>query len=249
MPETPTKPAHSPAKNATGSFTDQGREVIELSLQTLPRMLVAPEGPFCFELTKDDPTAAYDPGKSWRYTIMCLLGLARAEQAGFKSSVKITPMFEKMLTTAPNLGPGELGLMLWMAARINSPLAPRIAAEMDKKLETCNLDALEGMEVAWIMTGNAASQGLPLGDRTASNRRVLDYFFKSRVLAVEGTHFAFWPGLASPLPEFRHANLQPARTFDVRETSAGCSLRPARGLPGRKPPASPAFGRRLAVAV
>jgi hypothetical protein len=164
-----------------GNCPEQGREAVAMALEALPRMLVHPDGPFCLELGRDNPVPAFDADKSWRYTIMCLLGLARAEQAGFKTPVKLEVILERMLNTAANLGAGEFGLMLWMAVRVNSPLTTRIARGLARKLEECAFEKLTGMEVAWIMTGNAMFRKQAGKDGENSNRRLLDYFFSSRI--------------------------------------------------------------------
>src|SRR5215831_3460807 len=52
--------------------------LVNLALKTLPRMLVAEANMFCGELHKHNLTPAYDHKRSARYTIMSLLGLARA---------------------------------------------------------------------------------------------------------------------------------------------------------------------------
>ena len=150
--------------------------LVAIALRTLPDMLVAKDGPFCLELTKDDRTAAFDRDKSWRYTVMCLLGLARAQAAGLESKINVKLIFDKMVALIPELGAGEVGLLLWLAVRMNSDKTHAIAQEFYRKLEASTFEHYTGMEIAWIMTGSSIFGGAK--DKNPIIARFLDYFFQ-----------------------------------------------------------------------
>ena len=127
--------------------------IVQLALSTLPRMLVSKDGPFCFELTREDRTPGFDRDKSWRYTIMCLLGLCRAQQSGCQTGLDVEGLFNRTLAASTLLGVGDLGLLLWLAARIGGTEQGELAATIDRRLEGVSLDALSGMELAWLLVG------------------------------------------------------------------------------------------------
>jgi hypothetical protein len=174
-------------------------EIVAISLRTLPDMLVAADGPFCLELTKDNRTAAFDRDKSWRYTVMCLLGLARAQAAGLESRVNVKLIFDRMVALMPELGAGEIGLLVWLAVRINSDKTAAIAQELFRRLEASTFESYTGMKIAWIMTGVSVFSGAKDNDRVIS--RFLDYFFQERV-APSGLIYHLGHGARRRFPNF-----------------------------------------------
>lgn len=164
-------------------------------------MLVAPEGPFCLELAKGNSVPRFDADKSWRYTIMCLLGLARAEQAGHATGVDVKKIYDRTLAARKDFGPGEIGLLLWMATRIQSDQAAGLAGELTRKLDECSFATLTGMEVAWVMAGAALHYGRNGTAENGSVRRLVDYFFDNRVSA-SGLVYHLGEGFRRRFPNF-----------------------------------------------
>jgi hypothetical protein len=193
---------HNPAEGSKPRNCEQlQKDCVTIALQTLPRMLVSPEGPFCLELAKGNYEPRFDSDKSWRYTIMCLLGLARAEQAGLETHVNVKRIYDRTLALLPELGPGELGLLLWMATRIKSDQASAIAQEMAQKLEAGSFGSLAGMEVAWIMTGSATFHHHSGAKESPAIQRLVDYFFANRV-SPSGLVYHLGAGFRRRFPNF-----------------------------------------------
>ena len=174
---------------------------IRIALRTLPRMLLSNEGPFCLELTKDNQPPRYDKDKSWRYTIMCLLGLIRAQQAGLSAGIDINSIFEHAMRVSAQFGRGDLGLLLWLAVRIRSGHANRITAELESRLADRVWDDLTGMEIAWILTGMAFYTSTGGEKQKKGMERLLDYFFEKRV-TPSGLILHLGKGIRSRFPNF-----------------------------------------------
>src|SRR5580765_2879346 len=99
---------NSPAETLKSDWQRLRDRGISISLRTLPKMLLSGTGPFCMELARDGRPAVFDQKHSWRYTIMCLLGLARAEQSGRASEIDVNGVFDHAVRTSPQFNIGDL---------------------------------------------------------------------------------------------------------------------------------------------
>ena len=138
----------------TDTTTSQGEQLVEPALAALPRMLL-PSDLFCYEVVEGEPGLR---GESVRYTMMVLLGLLRAGQAGL--SLPIDPHRLRDGVDAalerPEMTPGDLGLRLWVESRADTGAAERLVGALDESLRSHGgLAAREGQELAWIVTGLA----------------------------------------------------------------------------------------------
>jgi len=133
-----------------------GRAQIEELLGTvasgLERMQL-PSGLFCHEVRAPH----WEPrGRSLRYTAMVLIGLSRAESAGFEHGLDRRRIETTMWShiDSPELSVGDLGLLLWLDARTGSGHGEEVLARLTGELPAAGgLGALEGMELGWIVTG------------------------------------------------------------------------------------------------
>ncbi len=137
------------------SPTERAREVVGFALQALPAMQLA-DGSFCFEIAKGDATPR---GRSLRYTLIALIGLLRAQEAGATSGLDTGRIKERVLAEldSPELGPGELGLLLWADSRSGHEATERVLDTLHERVGPNGYAALEGLELAWLVTGLAAS--------------------------------------------------------------------------------------------
>lgn len=124
----------------------------------LPTLRLA-EGIYCYDREWAQPTLR---GRSPRYTIMVALGMARAERTGYDLSTSAGELAERVLSAKSELTPGDLGLLLWLLSRIGHERAEAIVTELSV-IDTDELVALEGMEIAWLVTGAASAVGAGLG--------------------------------------------------------------------------------------
>jgi hypothetical protein len=127
-----------------------------------------PSGLFCFERTKN---TAEPRGESIRYTVIVLLGLAKAEAQGYDHGFDVERISAAVHSRleAPELRPGDFGLLLWLDARTGGgrgdDLLRKLAAALDR---AGGLPARDGMELGWIVTGLAEQ-----AERTGGERPLL----------------------------------------------------------------------------
>ena len=131
--------------------------LVELAIRGLEAMYDEEQAIFCHRL-KQTSVANVKEGISQRYTVMTLLGLLRAEAAGYRSPIDISGTIDALYRNTEwvdNIG--DLGLLLWL-----SSVSPR---KLDRFYATFDLaNALRNysdsrkrltMELAWFLTGLA----------------------------------------------------------------------------------------------
>jgi hypothetical protein len=143
----------------------EAEQLVAPALAALPRMLL-PSGLFCWEVVEGEPAPR---GESIRYTLIVLLGLLRAQQAGL--SVSIEPERLRQAIDAalgrPEVTPGDYGLRLWVESRADTGASERIIGSLADSLSSHGgLAAREGLELAWIVTGLALTAGASDAGRT-----------------------------------------------------------------------------------
>ena len=145
-------------------------DLIEFSFESL-RPMQRDDGVFCYEMRQGDPRTH---GRSLRYTLMVLLGLQKAEGAGYSHRFDVDALRSVLRREidSPELAPGDLGLYLWVDARggygEGEELVERLRARLDAG---GGLPAREGQEMGWIVLGlahNVAEGG------SAGARELLD---------------------------------------------------------------------------
>jgi hypothetical protein len=127
--------------------------LVSLALKTLPRMLVPEANVFCGELHKHNLTPEYHRKSSARYTIISLLGLARARASKHNVDIDIEAIYRKLDSYENVLSPGDLGLQLWLDHRLGSIRAEAIVNRLTSLLRTSDWHKIVTMELAWILTG------------------------------------------------------------------------------------------------
>lgn len=129
-------------------------ELVGFALERLPSMQLE-DGSFCFEVVRGENEPR---GRSLRYTLMVLLGLLRAEAAGREHPCDAGRLKSLVLAELETLGPGEHGLLLWADARSGTEATERIVDELEPALDRAGgLEALEGLELAWVAIGLTAA--------------------------------------------------------------------------------------------
>jgi hypothetical protein len=137
-----------------GRTETQAERLVEPALAALPRMLLRSDL-FCFEVVEGDPEPR---GESVRYTLMVLLGLLRARQAGLSVPIEPDRLREAVdaVLGRPEVTPGDIALRLWVESRADTGAAERLIGSLDESLRLNDgLPAREGLELAWIVTGLA----------------------------------------------------------------------------------------------
>ncbi len=139
-------------------MADAAGRVAELeafALEKLPGMQLA-DASFCYEVVKGDPTPR---GRSLRYTLMALLGLLRADGVGREHELDTGRIKQRMLSEidSPELDAGELGLFLWADSRSGHEATDGLVRRLDDVIGKRGYPLLEGLELAWVVTGLAAA--------------------------------------------------------------------------------------------
>jgi hypothetical protein len=106
------------------------RALCSLALARLPRMIDPATGLFTFGVSGDTLAPR---GTSVRYTAMTAIGLERADAHGLGSPVDLERIYEALGATLPGVDNlGDLGLVIWAAARRSRPLAERALRLIDE---------------------------------------------------------------------------------------------------------------------
>ena len=106
------------------------RTLCSLALARLPRMIDPATGLFNFGVSGEGLAPR---GTSVRYTAMTALGLERAEAHGLGSPVDLDRLYEALSATLAGVDNlGDIGLVIWAAARRNRPLAERALRLIDE---------------------------------------------------------------------------------------------------------------------
>ena len=175
--------------------------LVELSLRTLPRMIVEKEQLFCLEFRHDDHIPRYSPEKSPRYTIMALLGLEKAKEAGFNVTLDLEGIYTSLKRCTSGLALGDLGLMLWLAKRKNDDSCQDILDSLKRRWHGADWDQIITVELAWLLTG--LTQAFVLGDKEAGEHRAfVEKCLLGKRSSPTGLFFHTGRGLRRRFPNF-----------------------------------------------
>lgn len=153
-------------------FEDKIEKIIALSLENLPRMLRS-DNIFCYAVACDREFKII--GRSLRYTLICLIGLARAASQNYSLPVKPANLWHALLKefNSNDLTTGDYGLFLWCNELYNFGKTTMILSELLKRLPNDeNQISLLGMEQGWIVVGlsKAAQNGNSIAKKELEKR-------------------------------------------------------------------------------
>ena len=148
-----TKPptATDSARAETGAISS----LIDLALESLPAMQIGESGVFCWDREAGEEAPR---GRSLRYTLMSLLGLAKARAHGYRVPIEPDAIHAALWAEvdSPELEPGDYGLYLWAEVRMGGARGPELVDRLTRSLaREGGLSARLGMELGWIITGLA----------------------------------------------------------------------------------------------
>jgi hypothetical protein len=167
-------------------------QLVELAIRGLEPMYDPEKKLFCYRL-RQTPSGLVREGISYRYTIMTLLGLLRAESAGFHPAINIPATVDLLLSDTAWLDNiGDLGLLLWLCARSSQEQLKRFYAMFD--LERTLERYLDGRRrlttgLSWFLTGLAYAKGATAEQPPALARLANETYRLLR--ANQGTHGIF----------------------------------------------------------
>jgi hypothetical protein len=175
---------------------------MEAAIRGLEPMFDPEKRLFCYRL-RQTPQGLVREGISQRYTIMTLLGLLRAESAGFQSAFDIPATLDRLLgDTAWLDNLGDLGLLLWLCALSSQEHLTRFLAMFDLERALGRYPDARGrftMELSWFLSGLAHASGTGLPQRSTLARLANETYQLLR--ANQGAHGIFghlgkWSSLA-----------------------------------------------------
>jgi hypothetical protein len=166
-------------------FPAAARRLCAVAVAGLSRMIDPATGLLVFRVDGDDVAPA---GASLRYTAITLLGLERAERAGFSLGLDVGRLYEAVSATLAGAGnSGDVGLVLWASATTCPALAERALRDLREfgdLARTRGGAAVHSTELAWVVTGLAEALMAGVGDAREVRER-LDRAF-ARLLAQRG---------------------------------------------------------------
>jgi hypothetical protein len=166
------------------------QKLCTVAVAGLPRMIDPATGLMVLRVDGED---AIPSSASLRYTAMTLLGLERAERAGFSLGVDVSRLYEAVEATLAGAdNSGDVGLVLWAAASTCRPLAERALddlREFGDLARTRSVAAVHSTELAWVVTGLAEALLAGVGDERDVRLR-LDRAF-AHLLAQRGASGLF----------------------------------------------------------
>lgn len=137
------------------------RSIISIALSGLPQMLDDNEQVFCFRLKKSKTGNLSRESVSQRYTVMTMLGLLKAEAAGYTISVDKGPILKNLFSDVSWAhGVGDIGLLFWLCSNVDPDRLPALFRSLGGSSILHKFpDAREGrtMELAWLLTGLSLS--------------------------------------------------------------------------------------------
>lgn len=154
------------------------RALCALALARLPRMIDPATGLFTFGVSGE---GLVPRGTSVRYTAMTAIGLERAEAHGLGSPVDLDHLYEALGATlhgVDNLG--DLGLVIWAAARRSRPLAERALRFVDEfpdHMQRRRGESVHSTELALLTNGLTEALAAGVGSERAVRAR-LDRAFR-----------------------------------------------------------------------
>jgi hypothetical protein len=164
-------------------------------------MIVPKANMFCGELHKHNLTGPYNCKISARYTIISLLGLARARASQHNVQMDIEAVYRELGSYEDMLSPGDLGLQLWLDHRLGSIHAEAIVNRLKKLLGSSDWHKIVTMELAWILTGLTQHNNKSGQESDEITDSLVRYLLDNRTAAC-GLFYHFGNGMRRRFPNF-----------------------------------------------
>jgi hypothetical protein len=166
-------------------FHDHVRKLVGIALARLPSLIDPATGLVVF---RSDGRDLVPSGTSVRYSAMTALGVERAFDHGLSCDLDLDSLHEALEATIAGVdNSGDLGLVLWAAARTNARLAERALADLGEMSDVARSRRslmVHSTELAWVVIGLAEALAAGIGDERDVRTR-LDRAFR-RLLEQRG---------------------------------------------------------------
>ena len=164
-------------------------------------MIVPKTNVFCGELHNKDLTPTYHRKWSVRYTIISLLGLARARASNHAVEIDIEAIYRELMSYEDVFSPGDLGLQLWLDHRLGGIRAEAVVHRLRNLLRSSDWHKIVTMELAWILTGLTQhnNRGGQEGDEITDS--LIRYLLSNRTASC-GLFYHLGNGMRRRFPNF-----------------------------------------------
>jgi N-acetylglucosaminyldiphosphoundecaprenol N-acetyl-beta-D-mannosaminyltransferase len=166
------------------------------ALTALPSLRLS-SGEYCFDQLFGSTQLR---GSSLRYTAMVLLGLLKSSASGVKHGFDVEELESLLHDRVSELTLGDLGLLFWIASRTGRPIdsiADRLTTATDGEL-----DALAGMEIAWILIGTANHFGTTSSPISREIAVRINSYLRNKRTGKSGLPLHVGTGFRSRFPNF-----------------------------------------------
>ncbi len=156
--------------NSPQTIANLQKKVLQVAVKGLQATFDEKEQLFCFTVKRTGAGSVVQEKKSYRYTIISLLGLNQYERFGGRSPIDVKRALNSLIEktgTIDNIG--NLGLLLWLASRVEAGRLPQLYTDLQVGAALAKYqDAIRGYttEMAWFLTG-VSSAALTLKDTSA----------------------------------------------------------------------------------
>ncbi len=172
------------------AFRARARKLCAVAVAGLSRMIDPATGLVVRRVDGEDEVRS---GASLRYTAIALLGLERAERAGFSFGIDVGRLYEAVSATLAGAGnSGDVGLVLWASATTCRTLAERALSDLrdfGDVARTRGGGVVASTDLAWVVTGLCEALVADVGNEREVRAR-LDRAFE-RLLAQRGASGLF----------------------------------------------------------
>src|SRR5262249_9496694 len=152
-------------------------KVCDIALSRLPRMIDPTGG---LAIRRADGYALTASGVSIRYTAIAALGLGPALDHGLPAGFGLDKLYGALSPALPGVDDaGDLGLVVWAAARKARPLAERAIAdllEFPSNVRRRGGAIVGSTELAWIIIGLSEAIAADVGPERDLKRRLDDAY-------------------------------------------------------------------------
>ncbi|MDR3569098.1 MAG: hypothetical protein P4L43_13805 [Syntrophobacteraceae bacterium] len=163
-------------------------ELVGLALKGLGEAYDRENELFHFKIRKTG-SGVVKLGHSLRYTIICLLGLAKIEAAGKTCPVDVGKALESILRRAHSIhDTGDLGLLIWLCSMASAHDAERLCSELhirDNFSAYLSSNACTTTELAWCLTALSYAC-LALDGKIPQLLELADGFYRKLVAGYGG---------------------------------------------------------------
>ncbi len=143
---------HSPTPFVSLPMTP--RALVHLAVEGLERMWRPDRATLVTRVIDDRGGESSNEHLSARYCVMCSVGVHRAREAGYATTLDPAALLRRGLELEPPTNLNQLGMGLWADVELGTGLAGGLVGPLVERLQDVETrDRLDGRPLAWCLTG------------------------------------------------------------------------------------------------